>query len=90
MKTYFQLQFGVDSRFLKKKIPWYVYLLIKIISKKAGFLMQILIRIWVSIGYKHRWLGMYILIMQIYINKCPYITEGFNRVKTRWFEKVGK
>lgn len=52
--------------------------------------MQVLIRIWVSIGYKHWWLGMYILIMQIHSNKCPNIMEGFNRVKNWLFEKVGK
>lgn len=52
--------------------------------------MQVLIRIWVSIGYKHWWLGMYTLIMQIHINKCPYLKEGFNRVTNWLFEKVGK
>lgn len=33
---------------------------------------------------------MYILIMQIHSNKCPYIKEGFSRVKTWLFEKAGK
>lgn len=58
--------------------------------KRAVFLLQVLVRIWISIGYKHWWLGMYILIMQIHSNKCPYIMEGFNRVKNWLLEKVGK
>lgn len=37
MQTAFQWWFGIDNRFLQKEPPRYVYLLIKMISKRAVF-----------------------------------------------------